>query len=177
MIQSNNNYYISISREKIVNTYLTLTSMKSILVLSSYTTYQRVCNQSCTSEAGTAYPSGAPKSTPGFQWDSHCSIFIFLCIILQIVVCPLSFCFCSWCCMLFFNLWILITVLVSANPSYTNKNIWPRILYTDFINGDFIVGVMPDDILTLFIICDDLSSYSCLVVCVCASYYISLTFD
>ena len=40
------------------------------------------------SGAGTAYPSGAPEFTPGFQWDSCCSIFCFLCNVLQITVCP-----------------------------------------------------------------------------------------
>ena len=32
------------------------------------------------SEAGTAYPSGAPKFTPGFSWGSCYSIYSFLCI-------------------------------------------------------------------------------------------------
>ena len=33
-----------------------------------------------TSGAGTAYPSGAPEFTPGFQWGSCCSIFSFICM-------------------------------------------------------------------------------------------------
>ena len=37
---------------------------------------------------GTAYPSRAPEFTPGFLWGSCCSIFSFLCNVLQIVVCP-----------------------------------------------------------------------------------------
>ena len=32
------------------------------------------------SGAGTAYPSGAPKFTPGFEWDSCYSIFSFMCM-------------------------------------------------------------------------------------------------
>ena len=37
--------------------------------------------------SGTAYPSGAPEFIPGFLWGSCCSIFIFLCCVLQIIVC------------------------------------------------------------------------------------------
>jgi hypothetical protein len=33
-----------------------------------------------TSGAGTAYPSGAPEFTPGFQWGSCYSIFSFICM-------------------------------------------------------------------------------------------------
>jgi hypothetical protein len=46
------------------------TGRKHIQVLSSFTTYHRVCNWSnmtgATSGAGTAYPSGAPEFTLGF---------------------------------------------------------------------------------------------------------------
>ena len=35
-----------------------------------------------TSRAGTAYPFEVPGFTPGFQWDSYCSIFSFLCSVL-----------------------------------------------------------------------------------------------
>ena len=38
--------------------------------------------------AGTANSSGAPGFTPGVYWGSYYSIFSFLCIVLQIIVCP-----------------------------------------------------------------------------------------
>ena len=41
-----------------------------------------------TCGAGTAYPSGAPTFTTGFELCSCCSIFSFLCSVLWIVVCP-----------------------------------------------------------------------------------------
>ena len=54
-------------------------------------TYYLVCNQintmGVTSGARTAYPSGAPGFTPGFQWGSCYSIFSYM-YVLQIVVCP-----------------------------------------------------------------------------------------
>ena len=60
------------------------TCRKHFPVLSSFTTYCRVCNQiikmGATSGAGTAYPSGAPELTPGFQWGSCYSIFSFICM-------------------------------------------------------------------------------------------------
>ena len=37
---------------------------------------------------GTVNPSRAPEFVTGFQWCSCCSSFIFLCSVLQIVVCP-----------------------------------------------------------------------------------------
>ena len=55
-------------------------------VLSSFITYNRICNKSytmgVTCGAGTAYPYGAPEFTSGFQWDSCCSVFSFLCSVL-----------------------------------------------------------------------------------------------
>ena len=48
-------------------------------VLSSFMTYHRVSNQSNTTIAH--------EFTPGVQWGSCCSIFSFLCNVLQIVVC------------------------------------------------------------------------------------------
>ena len=49
----------------------------------------RVCNMSnktgVTSAAGTAYPS-ISQFTSGFSWCSFCSIFSFLCSVLQIIV-------------------------------------------------------------------------------------------
>ena len=65
---------------------------KHFPVLSSFMTYHRVCNQinatDVTNGAGTAYPSGAPGFTPGFQWGSCDSIFSFICMFCRIVVCP-----------------------------------------------------------------------------------------
>ena len=69
-----------------------------------------------TRGAGTAYPSGAHEFIPGFQWGSCSSIFIFLCGVLQIVVCPFvlfSFIHCVVCRYTAFDytLWYLQTFL------------------------------------------------------------------
>ena len=67
--------------------------VKHFQFLSIFMTYHQICNQSyttdATSGAGTAYHSGAPKTTPGFQRGSCCSMFSFLCSVLQIAVCPI----------------------------------------------------------------------------------------
>ena len=68
--------------------------------------------------AGTAYPSGAPEFTPGFQSGSCYSIFSFLCSVLQIVVVFLYFFFWLLRCLSFIDLWILITTLVTSNSSF-----------------------------------------------------------
>ena len=78
-------------------------------------------NHGATCGANTTYASRAPEFTLGFQWGSYCSIFSFLCRVLQIVVCPFVFLkkFLFWplyC--LFFCLEILIIPLVSSNSSY-----------------------------------------------------------
>ena len=74
------------------------------------------CKQ--TSGAGTAYPSEHLSSPPvlsGVRFSRPlvlCVCFVDRC---------LSFCtFLFWplCCLFFFNIWILITSLVSLNPSY-----------------------------------------------------------
>ena len=48
-------------------------------VVSSFVTFNRVCNQSnttgATSRAGTAYPSEAHEFTSGFQWPLFCLSF------------------------------------------------------------------------------------------------------
>ena len=77
--------------------YFILFLLNILKIFSLLMTYHRVCNWSnttdITSGSGTAYPSGAPEFTPGFQWGSCCSMFRFLCRVLQIVVCPfISFC-------------------------------------------------------------------------------------
>ena len=52
-------------------------------ILSSFMTYDQVCNKSnrvgATSVAGTAYPPGTPGITSGFQWNSCCFIFTVQC--------------------------------------------------------------------------------------------------
>ena len=103
---------------------------KPFPVLSSFMTYHRVCDQinttGATSRAGTAYPSG----TPTFQWGSCCSIFRFACICCRSLFVLLFFCILvivlsvllrytdsdylfvwSLCCLLFFDIRILITSL------------------------------------------------------------------
>jgi hypothetical protein len=60
------------------------TGRKHFLVIYSFMTYHRVCNEinttGATSRAGTAYPSGAPEFTPGFWWGSCYSIFSLMCM-------------------------------------------------------------------------------------------------
>ena len=72
--------------------YLCSTCRKHIVVLYLFMAFHRVCNQSntmgATSEAGTAYRSGAPEFTRGF---SSCSIFSFLCCVFVVVDHCLSF--------------------------------------------------------------------------------------
>ena len=53
--------------------------------------FNQINTTGVTSEAGTAYPSGAPELCSVFQWGSCYSIFHFMCNVLQIVVCPFSF--------------------------------------------------------------------------------------
>ena len=64
-----------------------------------------------TSGAGTAYPSGTPKSTPGFQWGSCYSIISCMCMFCISLFVLLYFFFWPLCCLFFFDLWILITSL------------------------------------------------------------------
>ena len=65
--------------------------------MPTITHIRRVCNQinttGATSGAGTAYLSGTPEFTPGFQWGSYYSIFSFTSMFLN--------------CCLFFFLWPL----------------------------------------------------------------------
>ena len=61
------------------------TCRKHFPILSSLTTYYRVCNQINTTGAisgeGTTYHTGAPEFTHGFQWGPCYSIFGFICMI------------------------------------------------------------------------------------------------
>ena len=79
-------------------------------VFYSFTTYYRVCSQinttGATSGAGTAYPSGVPEFTPGFQWCSCYSIFW------------------SLCCLFLLDIRIMIAPLVSSNFFYRVR--WRR---------------------------------------------------
>ena len=62
-----------------------------------------------TSGAGNAYPSGAPKFTPGFKWGSCYSIFCFICMFCRSLFVFLYFFFWPLCCLFFFDIQILIT--------------------------------------------------------------------
>ena len=77
------------------------------------TTYYRVCNQinttGATSGTGTAYPSGAPEFTSGFQWGSCYSIFSFICMLCRSLFVLLCFFFWLLCC-LFFDIRFLIGI-------------------------------------------------------------------
>ena len=91
------------------------------LAVSICHTYHRACNQinttGVTSGAGTAYPTGAPEFTPGFQWCSCYSIFGFICIFCRSLFVFLYFFFWPLCCLFFFDIGILINPLVSSNSS------------------------------------------------------------
>ena len=80
----------------------------------------RVCYQintmGVTSGARTAYPSGPPEFTPGFQWGSCYSLVLYVCFVDRC----LSFFFWPLCCLFFFDIQILIAPLVSSNFSYRN---------------------------------------------------------
>ena len=110
-------YGISVSQ---MTTDICSTCRKHFTVLSSFTTYYRVCNQinttGATSGAGNAYPSGAPDFTPSFQWGSCYSIFI--CMFCKLLFVLLSFFFWPLCCLFIFDIWIMIAPLVSSNSSY-----------------------------------------------------------
>ena len=84
----------------------------------SFVTYHRVCNKinttRVTSGAGTAYPSGEPEFTTGFQWGSCYSIFSLICMFCWSLFVLLYFFFWPLCC-LFFDIRILITPLVFSN--------------------------------------------------------------
>ena len=98
------------------------TCHKHFLILSSFMTYHRVYNYvnttGTTSGAGTAFPSGAPGFTP-VLWCSCYSIFSFVCMFYRSLFVLLYFFFWPLCC-LFFDLRIVITPLVSPNPSWSH---------------------------------------------------------
>ena len=74
-------------------------------VLSSFMTYHWVCNKSNTTSvtcgAGTVYLSGAPSVHLRLLVGLCGSILYFLCIVLQIIVCPFSFSYSILCPLLY----------------------------------------------------------------------------
>ena len=105
----------------------------NIPVFSSFTTYHGVCNQinttGVTSGAGTAYPSGAPEFTPGFQWGSCYSIFSFICMFSRSLFDLLPFFFWPLCCLSFFDIrilitsfWYLLAIVLSVLLRYTDSD-------------------------------------------------------
>ena len=73
-----------------------------------------------TNGEGTSYPSRAPQITPGFQWGLCYSIFSFICMLCRWLFVFLYLFFWPLCCLLFFDIQILITPLVSSNSSSIN---------------------------------------------------------
>ena len=110
-------YGISVSQM----TTICSTCRKHFPVLSSFTTYHRICNQikttGATSGAGTAYPSGAPEFTPGFQWGSCYSIFSFIGMFCRSLFVLLYFFFWPMCFLFYFDIRFLIVSLVSSSSS------------------------------------------------------------
>jgi hypothetical protein len=70
-----------------------------------------------TSGAGTAYSSGAPEFLPCVMWGSCYSIFSFMWMFCRSLLVLLYFFFGPRCCLLFFDIRILITVLLSSISS------------------------------------------------------------
>ena len=91
------------------------TCRKHFPVLYSFMTYHRVYNQINTTGANsgavTAYPSGPPEFTPGFQWGSCYLIFSLMCMFCRSLFVLLYLFFWSLCCLFFFDIRILITSL------------------------------------------------------------------
>ena len=88
----------------------------------SYAICESLLGNACGAE--TAYPSGAPEFTPGFQWNSCFSIFNFM--LCWSLFALLYFFFWLLCC-LFFDIRILITPLVSPNFCFFWEALaWPH---------------------------------------------------
>ena len=88
------------------------------------------------SGAGNASLSGAPEFTQGFEWGSCYSIFSCMWMFCKWLFVLFSFFFWPLCCLFFFDLWILITPLVSSNSSL----IIPKQLFHHNLTKD-LVGV------------------------------------
>ena len=108
-----------------LNNYVYLsTCRKHFPILSSFMTYHRVCNQintrGVTSGGGTNYPSGAPEFTPVFSGVRVTRFFCFLCMFSRSLFVLLQFSVWPMCCLVFFDIRILITPLASSNFVYFN---------------------------------------------------------
>ena len=75
------------------------------------------CMLSYVRGAGTAYLSGAPELTPGFQWDSYYSILSCICMFCRSLFVLLYFFVWPLCCLFFIDIRILITPFASSNSS------------------------------------------------------------
>ena len=78
--------------------------MKFPRKINIYYVYHRVCNQ---------IKKTVPLVEHGFQWESCYSIFSCMCMFCRSLFVLLYFFFCPLCCLFFFDLWIMITPLVS----------------------------------------------------------------
>ena len=86
--------------------------------------------------------SGVPEFTPFFKWCWCCSICRFLCIVLYIIVCFLSFIVWSWHCLSFFDLRLPITPLVLSRFSWVSC---PSIVLENAINHTIngVTNILP----------------------------------
>ena len=112
------------------------TCRKHFPVLSSFMTYHRVCNWINTTRAtggtGTAYPSRAPECTPCFS-GARVTRSLVLCVcFVDRCLSFLYFFFWPLCCLYFFDIRILITLLVSPNS-----------LHIQFINLSKFNSIFP----------------------------------
>ena len=114
--------------------------------------YYNRCNYmnttDATSGAGTAYPSGAPEFTPGFQQGSRYSICSFMCMFCRSLFVLLSFFFQPLCC-LFFELRILITPLVCCFVFSTHQALCQ---YSPLSFGCAIACIFPGSGDTMFLL-------------------------
>jgi hypothetical protein len=85
---------------------------------------EQIISTSTTRGAVTAYTSRAHEFTPGFKWGSCYSFFSFICMFCRSLFVLLSFFFWPLCCLLFFDLRIMITPLVSSKSSYLNLSVY-----------------------------------------------------
>jgi len=89
------------------------------MVLSLFNTYYQVCNKSntmgVTSGAGTAYPSRIKELIPGFCGVRLAQSFVLCVVFCRSLFVLFSFLFLPLYCMSFFELWIILSPLVSPN--------------------------------------------------------------
>ena len=80
----------------------------------------RQCAQIYLSGEGTAYHSGAPEFTPGFQWGSCYLILSCMCMFCRSLFVLLAFFFWSSCCLSFFDFHIgIFKLFLDCNHVYT----------------------------------------------------------